>query len=55
MLQRKNASSVIIALDEVLLKGLQLSELSLSYLKLHCGENIENNIVSEGFGVIRPI
>jgi len=43
------------ALDEILLKGFQLSELSLSYFALRCGENIENIHVSEGFGVIRPI
>jgi len=52
MLQGKNASSVIKALDEILLKGFQLPELSLSYFILRCGENIENIHVSEGFGVI---
>jgi len=55
LLQGKNASSVLQALDEVLLKGFQLPELSLSWLALRCGENIKNIHISEGFGVIRPI
>jgi len=55
MLRGKNTSGVLRALDQVLLKGFQITELSLSHFKLICGKNIENINISEGFGVTRPI
>jgi len=43
------------ALDQVLLKGFKLSELSLSRFTLICGDNIKIMNVSDGFGVKRKI
>jgi len=52
MLKGKNASGVLVkALEEILLKGFKLSELSLSRFKLRCSENIRNEDLEE-FGVI---
>jgi len=53
MLQGKDkASSGLLnqALDQVLLKGFKLPELSLSRFTFICGDNIKNMNVSEGFG-----
>jgi len=54
LLEGKNASGVFKVLDEVLLTGFKLSELSLNWLGLHGGKNIEKVRGTEGF-VVRPM